>query len=302
MVIKMNDYELKEYLKEVIGTAVVCIKDFVKKLGFDEQEYSNLMNIPELFFAIFKDDTDCIYLPTVQVLNNAKINNIEQFYDVVDKGAIFVSKTAITQNKKQAIFGFIRELLYANNNVMSEDYEYRINAEKSRLERTTSEQKIYFLNYCADNIKGSIDYSRKSLEEPKEINLNEMSEDKDFLLKFQRDVYKSLVFLTTFSAIEIHNNKNKSIMDTMEKFIDTYMVYKEDSLIMKFLLLAEIILENEDEEVFKCLIDPVTYTLGDIHYADILSFFTIDQMLSLRRDYYLLDINTYGKSLKKKLD
>ena len=331
----------KEYLNEILKQSIVSIKAIVKKLGFDENEYSKSMNLPNFIFAnSLPFDRTFMYLPQSKSIDNLnigmKFDSIKQNSNVferdvklkelkelllstIDNGNIFVSLQNLEFDEDYDVANLVSELLRANNNVMIEDYLYGIDLEKTKINRLTEETKIYFLNYFTDVYKSNIDFSLKDVknytkEELKKLerdNINfslgtvkyyskqeqkELKKYDEILLKFQSEIYEELLQLIAFITFNISSNPNKSINQSLEEFV-ILIDDESDSFNLKTKFLAQEILKTNNLDIFRCIFDPITYSLGDIHNRELLSFFSKEQIDYLCIMNANINTNTYKKML-----
>ncbi len=331
----------KGYLNEILEQSIISIKKIVKKLGFDENEYSKNMNLPYFIFAnSLPSGRTFMYLPQSKALDNlnigmqfdsikqnpnvferdAKLKELEELLlSTIDNGNIFVSLQNLGFDEDYDVANLVSELLRANNNVMIEDYLYGIDLEKTKINRLTEETKMYFVNYFTDIYKSNIDFSLKDVKnytkeeliKLKRDNINfslgtlkyyskqeqeKLREYDEILLKFQSEIYEELLQLISFIIFNISSNPNKSINQSLEEFV-ILIDDESDSFNLKTKFLAQEILKTNNLDIFRCIFDPITYSLGDIHNRELLNFFSKEQIDYLCIMNANINTNTYKKML-----
>lgn len=210
----------------------------------------------------------CMYFDELQT-EEARIKSITG-------DSILVSKIGIQYSEALTLMSIVTEYLKANSTFIIGDNDNSFDVDNKIVGYKSEVFKEGFANYYFDILKGSTDSCKDSM-----IKYRKITEDKNFeTLMVQKNIYEVLMFLASYCSVELMADnvlkRNESISDILKKYLNS-----DNNPKSKTNYLIKLLFKYDKLEVFKSIIDPITYTLGDIHY-----------------DYLLNNIN---KTDKKKL-
>jgi len=178
----------------------------------------------------------------------------------------------------------MHEMIHSNRNLLiHEAYEYNgreaVIFNNGKYEQTSSELTDGFGDASQNILKGKIDNSRKTVEKHNNSLFDSISrvassgsEVKNQLEK-QKIVDEALVDVMAYLAykrnLQKQRNENEDIWDTIEAFKNNFYDEYEETKDQKYMqksVMCEIILRHHDFELFNWMLDPISYSAGDIHY------------------------------------
>ena len=213
---------------------------------------------------------------------------------LTQKGMILINQSYRQQEVDADLYvTLIHEILHANRDLLIFDTFRRGRNESAysynngRFEQNTEELSSKHADASQEILKGSIDTSRKTVESyesktSEELEDMEFAEGKiDAQMEKQQIVDESLVELMAVLSYKLYSSKQKGkeldVWTAIEQARDAYE--GEDIGAM-----CEIILRHHDFELFYWMIDPITYSQGDIHY-DFFGQYTKDDQDLLKKLY-----------------
>ena len=296
-------------LDEINNMANELLKNFVNCLGLDGNYYVSFSNTPIMF------DDNTIFLGKFLTARSPDLKKYidEKIFDEKKKTYIY-NRGLIVINKKYKYkpwdFDFITTLIheklhsyrmllintqhYYDNNVGGVFYD------DVRFAQNTDSSKPYFADAAQDILNASIDNSRKTINKYTSISDEErmkISFDDDELYKkmeLQRKIDEALVEAMSITSYYLYSRNTDNIFQVIKE-INTR--YKGEDIGA----ITNIILRHNDLELFKWMIDPLSYQVDDVNYDFISRYSTNDDLNDLNiiyeskedsfDDYFLDDIS-----------
>lgn len=213
---------------------------------------------------------------------------------LTEKGMILINQSYRQQEADPDLYvTLIHETLHANRDLLLFDTfregknESSYSYNKGKFEQNTGELSSKHVDASQEILKGSIDTSRTIIDSyasktSEEIEDMEWTEGKvDAQMEKQQIVDESLVELMAALSYKLYSAKQKGkeldVWTAIEQAKDVYE--GEDIGTM-----CEIILRHHDFELFNWMIDPISYSYGDIHY-DFFGQYTKDDQDLLEKLY-----------------
>lgn len=266
-------------LREIKEESRKMLELFVNSIGIDGKWYSEI-NKTELVWGIPKGNGCGEFLSPKskklkEVLQTKRYNR-ETIKKLYEKGLILINQSYMEEETSPDFYvTVIHEILHANRNLLIFDnfrdgknelaYVYN----NGRVEQNT--KKIFSKNADASQeiLKGSIDTSKQTVDSyasktSEEIEDIDWQEGKVITkMEKQQIVDEALVELMAILSYRLYSSKQRGrerdIWDVIKQEKDNYE--GEDIGAM-----CEIILKHHDFELFNWMLDPITYSQGDIHY------------------------------------
>lgn len=266
-------------LKEISEKSKEMIKTFVDEIGLDGEYYCNLNETPLIFGKPKLNACGEFISPGSERLklflqNNKCTEKVEKILN--SKGLILINKSYKQQEADPDLYvTLIHETLHANRNLLIFDSFRNSSNEKAftynnyKFEQNVENLSTGYADASQEILKGNIDnskktinsYSSKTSDELENIEFAQGKVD-DKLLK-QQIVDEALVELIAILSYKLYSDKQKNkevnIWNLIEHAKDTY---SEDDIGV----ICEILLKHHDFELFNWMLDPITYSEGDIHY------------------------------------
>ena len=219
----------------------------------DLNELKDLINIPQVLMVdSLPNDMVCKYL-------NEKESEKIKIQGITD--CILVSIDNLENSEIYSLISLVKELLIANTNFIVDDYDYTIDSDIIGL--TSDYIRTNNFNFYNDILKGKIDLCReKSNEYSKNKNDSEIFKT----LSIQTKIYDTLLFLGSYCSVQLKTNPDLSFREILEDYLKA-----DNNPKSKANYLIKLLLKNNKLEVFKSIIDPISYTLGDVHYDYLIS-------------------------------
>lgn len=290
---------MKDYLKRIVENSLISIGLFIDKLGFDEDEYMNTFNVPiNRLVEDLPNGYCCKYIPPFKTIKTIKASNEDEFYEFLDRGVLVISTNNIVEDEVFSTTQYIKELYLANNIFFIEDYKFTPNYKEHKMDRITEDKKIYIPNYFSDILKNNnIDFCLNSVKKYKNLDMNELEKDNSRILMIQQKLYSVLLFMMSFSSYELLCNPKTTIKETLIDFIKVNKDSNEIDAVLSTAI-ATFIVQDNSYEIFKCIIDPITYSLGDIHYNILMSYFNVEEQTII---YSLITAGLENKTYIKRV-
>ena len=195
---------------------------------------------------------------------------------LTQKGMILINQSYRQQEADPDLYvTLIHETLHANRDLLLFDSfregknESAYSYNNGRFEQNIGEFSSKHVDASQEILKGSIDTSRTTVDSyasktSEEIEDMEWAEGKvDAQMEKQQIIDESLVELMAALSYKLYSSKQKGkeldVWTAIEQARDAYE--GEDIGAM-----CEIILRHHDFELFNWMIDPITYSNGDLHY------------------------------------
>jgi len=266
-------------LKEINKKAKAMLANFVDEIGLDGESYIEANGkTPVAFGKVLIDALGEYMTPESRrlktFLEGKKIEpNAEKV--ISNRGLILLNEKYKEKEPDADLFvTLIHETLHANRNLLIRD-AYRdedfsaFAYSDGKLEQNTDNLATMHADASQDILKGSIDNSKNTIEKYKQISGDKAEEiiDLDEIapeqMERQKVVDESLVEIISALAYNLYNakelGKETDIWKQLEKI-------KEKAKGTDIGYMSEIIIKHKDLELFNWMLDPITYSAGDIHY------------------------------------
>ena len=235
----------------------------------DLKELENSINAPQILIVDSLPNNEiCKYYTPEEseqiVLNDDKL--------IKDNGCILVSFQNVFFNEILSLISLVKEYMKANTTFIVDDFNYLFDKENFKLASTFNLLKTNDRNYFCDILKGSPDLCRNSVDNYNRIKSFIIQNETNQALYSQNNIYDTLLFLASYCSVQLLNNPNLNIKYILKDYVkaDTNPKSKANCL-------ANLILKTNKLEIFKSIIDPITYTLGDMHYDYLLNSLNINE-------------------------
>lgn len=294
-------------LKQARELSKQILVNFVNTIGLDGETFISLNNCPMTWGKpklggvgeFVTPDSDRMHYilahskmddKTKQVINSKGIIIIDQAYKSKDNDPdlyVSIMHETIHSNRDLLIFDATRE----KSNEKAYTYE------GDKLVQSTSNYSFIHADASQDIIKGSIDDSGitvgeyDSLSNDKIESLEFASGKRDAQMSKQQIADEALVELMSVLAFKIYSNSLKGInSDIWDLIAETRDHFDGEDLGV----MCDIILKHNDLELFYWMIDPIGYTMGDVHY-DFFKYYTQgdQELLDQLYDSSSLDLDEY---------
>lgn len=274
----MDLIELREKVKG-------ALKNFITQIGLDGESYDFLSDIfMEWGVAKAGFGIGEFISPGSKSLEE-KIANLQYDEETKDKirerGLIIIDEGfRDNEDNLELLNTAIHETIHANRNLMIFDVfarneesdsekgvnnEYAYYFDNDRIVQVSSERKFYNVDASQEILHGSIDSSRETINSYRESKLKDGNDEISSKMERQQYVDESLVELMAILSSALYRNKEKGITVDIWKMLEQIRDgEKEDNEDVS--IMSEIILKHRDFELFYWMIDPISYSQGDIHY------------------------------------
>lgn len=272
-------------IKQINNKTNEMIKKLVDCLGFDGEYYVSVNNSPIVFA---KTEVPGKFL-------TAQSNQLKKFLDKINVDEktkkYILSEGLIVINKKfknepvssELLVTLIHEKIHSNrmlllNSQFSENKEISsVFYDDGRFVQNSNSSKPYYADASQDILKGSIDNSKntinsylaKSDEEKEDIYYDDPKYDDKMEQQYKID--ESLVEIMAIVAYQLYAKKTNDIMGIIKDINEKY-----DGEDVK--AITSIILRHNDLELFKWMIDPLSYQIADVNYDYFSHYITNEDM------------------------
>ena len=275
-------------IEELNKLASKLIKKFVDQMGYNGKAYIQAEKEPQVFYqkeSIFGTTGGYVYpKDTYRIERIIKTNKLtkEQEEDIRNRGYILITKNI---SEKRQLLTLIHERFHAYRNTLLHDAKessYLIDNGNYVL---TSDQFIdYDADLNQDIMKGSFDTSRNTVNKYKKLSSNEIEgiafeypeNDESFI--YSKNVDETLVELMAILSYKLNKYPDISIKTQLEA-LSKMDIEGEDYEFARLVIMSKIILKHNDYELFKWMLDPISYSFGDPHYDFFKEYTKYDQDL-----------------------
>ena len=260
-------------INELNETTNNMIKEFVNQLGWNGDFYVSTNNYPMIFLTMsplgkFFTAKSKDLKSTLDRLN---INEATK-KKLLSSGVIAINKNYMNKPVSPDFLAtIIHEKFHARRMLLatvpySGDYDIEsMFYDEGRFVVNNTETRTQYVDSAQDIFLGSHDNSRASALHYKGLSFDEKDD-----LQYANDKYsekmmrqqlidEALVELMSIVAYQLSTGKYSNIMDVLKDVRDRL---GEDDVVA----MAKIILRHNDLNLFKWMLDPLTYQAGDIHY------------------------------------
>ncbi|MBE6160189.1 MAG: hypothetical protein E7157_03990 [Lactobacillales bacterium] len=265
------------------------VKNFVEELGYDGEYYVTTSKCPMIFGNILVPGK--FYTAGSKELQHflSRINLDEKRKEYVNsEGLIVVNKIYKEKPADADLYTtFIHEQFHSNRMLLI-NKQYNENEDinsvfysNGHFEQNSNSSHPYYADASQDILKGSIDDSKQLIDK-----YDEMSDEKKEDISFENEVVEgkmneqfrideALVETMSIAAYMKFKQPNLSIMDIVKNINAKYD--GED-----IHAITNIIIRHNDLELFKWMLDPLSYQLDDINYDYFEHYITSEDMQDLK--------------------
>ena len=262
---------------ELQKLSLIVIKNFVDQLGFDGRYYAVTNNCPIVFTRVAEGK---FYTAKSEELAKllSRVDNIP----IEDKKKYFSSGIiAVNEGYKNKpvnidlLSTIVHETFHSKrmlllNSQYKEKKKYpSVFGEGSHFVQNTDSDQDYYADASQEIIKGSIDDSTNTIEKYKNL-----SEKEKYRLSFEDDIYddrleeqvkvdEALVELMTSVSCRLYKNKLNGIDSDIFSILNGI---PNSNLHEDVKAMSRIILRHNDLELFKWMIDPLSYQQDYVNY------------------------------------
>ena len=278
-------------LKQAREKSKQMLATFLNTIGLDGEYYSSLNNCPITWGKTKLNATGEFVTPysqrMQQLLKSIKID--DKTKEIINsKGLIIVNQNYKQEYSPDLFVTIIHETIHSNRNLLIYDVQRDNSNEKAYtveneiINQNTNNYSFTYADASQDILKGIIDNSQNTVKKyenktTKELDNKEFKEGKiASQMEKQQLADEALVELMSILAYKIYSNTQKGINSDIWQIINEAREHYEGEDIG---IICEIILKHEDLELFYWMIDPITYSMGDIHYDFFKEYTKNDQEL-----------------------
>lgn len=280
--------------EKIIQIAEEMLKTLVNCLGLDGERYISANKKDNSFFDFGDADGLSMFL-------TAESNNLKNYLEQkkldektkkykLSEGLIVINQKYKNMPPDDDLFiKVIHEMLHSNrmlliNSQHSDNKNISsIFYDNNHFVQNSNSNRPYYADASQDILKGSIDNSKKAIEKYSNMS-DEEKEDISFAnpeyedkMEQQRKIDDALVETMAIVAHQLYTKKTKNIMPIIK---DINERYGGDDIHA----ITSIILRHNDLELFRWMLDPLSYQIGDINYDYFSHYLTAEDMA----DYQML--------------
>lgn len=278
-------------LKEMKKKSIKILADFIDEIGLDGDYYVETNCKAPMVYIDDLEDAAGEYITPKSARYEEALQKIDQQQlageDIENIGFIVINDEYMNwEPESEDYVTIIHEILHSNRNLLLHGaYEYTgnpaISYSNGNYEQTISEPTDTFGDASQNVLKASIDNSRKTVSKHahslirKILGIKDLRSQGKVKEQFARQkiLDEALVELMSCLAYKRNSqkekNENEDIWSTIEGFRDVFKyMYKEkhDRKHLHKSVMCEIILKHHDFELFNWMLDPISYSAGDINY------------------------------------
>ena len=294
-------------LKQARELSKQILVNFVNTIGLDGQSFISLNNCPMSWGKPKMGGVGEFVAPDSErmhsILSHSKMD--DKTKQVINsKGLIIIDQAYKSRDNDPDLYvSIMHETIHSNRDLLifdatrDDSNEKAYTYEGDKIVQSTSNYSFVHADASQDIIKGSIDDSRRtvsaydSLSTDKLEDLEFESGKRDSQMEKQQIADEALVELMSVLAFKLYSNSVKGInTDIWTLIAETREHFQgEDISVM-----CDIILKHNDLELFYWMIDPIGYTMGDVHYDFFKHYTQNDQeLLEQLYDSGSLDLDEY---------
>ena len=269
-------------LKDINELSNKMLSNFVNEIGLDGDYFISNKTCPIIFSNVLGCG-EYIYPNSKNRLDNI-INSLGDKIDdrskniIKNRGIIIINKKykdRFEDDEEDFFITINHEKIHSYRNLMVHDAyiekkhsSYLSNDEN--FEQNNSNYETFYADASQDILKGSIDnskntikkYENKSLDELDDIEFRDEKLGKKMME--QEIIDESLVELMAKLAYNLYIRKQNNIKSSIWDELENIRISDETDKDVKYM--CELILKHHDFELFYWMIDPLNYSLDDIHY------------------------------------
>lgn len=249
------------------------IKEFVNNLGFDGQYYTDSNRCPVMYASLFAPGM-FLSAHSKQLKKRLDKTNLDEKVKnkILDTGLILIDREYRNKKADANLFvTYIHEKFHANrmllintNNKETEDID-AIFYDNGKFATANNSTNPTYVDPAQDVLLGSVDDSKQTTKKYEDMTVEERedlsfaNEEYEAKMAAQQNIDESLVETMAIATYKMHKDKETDILSTIQ---DINEHYKDDDIHA----ITNIILRHNDLDLFRWMIDPLTYQNNDIHY------------------------------------
>lgn len=280
-------------INELKNTTNTMMCNFINELGLNGNYYSSLNSCPIVYgkldqYDLFIGDTILVgrFFPPKNKELKAFLEDCD--FSPEDKKKYFEDGLIVINEmfkdkpvNKLLLITCIHERYHSNRMILTEP-PYSGNEDiddlfyvDNHFVRNSEESKEKYIDPAQEIILGSIDQSKDIIHYYQNLPFNKKDDLQfdstafDDKKAFQYAIDETLIDLMARITYELSTKKYASIMDVLKDLND-------NSKKPSFRAMSNIILKHNDLELFKWMIDPLSYQVDDIHYDFFLNYVSKD--------------------------
>lgn len=266
-------------LKEFNNKAREMLANFVNEIGLDGEAYLEANGRTPVTFGKTLVDSDGEYMTPEsrrleKFLSGKKIN--EKTETVIrNRGLILLNEKYKGKEPDADMYvTLIHETIHSYRNLLfrdayrDEDFSSFVSNDQ-KIEQNTNNLRDIYGDASQDILKGSIDDSKDAISKYANIDdeyveeIIDLDEELPEQMERQKVVDESLVDMIAAISYKLYEAKERGEKKGIWEQLETI---KEKSKGEDIGYMAEIILKHKDFELFNWMLDPISYSSGDIHY------------------------------------
>lgn len=294
-------------LKQTRELSKQILINFVDAIGSDGMAFVSLNNCPMTWGRPKMGGVGEFVTPYSQrmqgILANSKMDDKTKKV-VNSKGLIIIDQKYRNMDNNPDLFvSIIHETIHSNRDLLIYDATREDSNEKAytyegdKIVQSTSNHSFVHADASQDILKGSIDDSRRTVSTYDIVSTKKLEDiefdtgKRDTQMGKQQTADEALVELMSILSVKLYSNSLRGkTTDIWELISETRDHFEgEDISIM-----CDIILKHGDFELFYWMIDPIGYSVGDVHY-DFFKWYTRNdqELLEQLYDSGSLDLDDY---------
>lgn len=279
-------------LREIKEISVKMIENFVNTIGLDGEYYAKTCNCPMSWGKPKLGAEGEFITPLsdrlISLVNRALIDENTK-NRIISRGLILVnSKYRFEEMDANLFVTLIHEMLHSNRSLMIYDAvrndtnENAYNYENGSFNQNTFDFDFSYVDASQDLLKGNIDDSRNTvdiLNQNTDEELDKMEFElgkRDEQMSNQQIIDESLIELMAILSYKLYNDQENGIDIDIWNCIEEIANHYEGTDVGA---MCKIILKHQDFELFYWMLDPIEYSLENIHYDFFKDYTKNDQSL-----------------------
>lgn len=272
--------------------ALNIILNFINEIGIDGESFFKVMKKPRIIYTDLGNNLDGGYV-SINSKHLSKIASSNNFSekereDILNNGIIEISDRFKNNHNSMFYVTLIHELIHANRDLLLYDYfnqigksdfsiEYAYNYHNGKFVRNTKKLSFGYGDASQCVLNGNIDNSYIYNDNGE---LDDCVYDK---MEMQVEIDELLVDIMSIVAYKIYNEKLKGNNISVLECIELLRNFSDNN---NLIIMCNIILKHKDYKLFYWLINPIDYSMGDMHF-DFFSNYTKDDIeLISNFDFY----------------
>lgn len=266
-------------LREIKNISVKMLENFVNTIGLDGEYYGTTCNCPMSWGKPKLDAEGEFITPEsnrlINLVNRSPIDENTK-NKIISRGLILVnSKYRFEEMDANLFVTLIHEMIHSNRSLMIYDAvrnntnENAYNYENGSFNQNTFDYDFSYVDASQDLLKGNINDSRNTIDilnqkTDEELDKMEFKLGKrDEQMTNQQIIDESLVELMAVLSYKLYTDIENSIDTNIWNSIFEISKHYEGTDVGA---ICKIILKHQDFELFYWMIDPIEYSLENIHY------------------------------------